>query len=135
MQQQLILNNQSNTVYDVLYEHFKDCRSFYLNVAFITFEALQLFVERLNNLNKLNIKGKVITSTYLNFNDPKAFKTLNKWDNIDLKVYQGDKGFHSKCYIFEYDDHYKVMIGSANLTASALKSNIEWNVEVISKKR
>ena len=42
-------------------------------------------------------------------------------------------GFHTKAYIFEYKDSYKVIIGSSNITQSALKSNIEWNVEIITK--
>ncbi|WP_300386586.1 DEAD/DEAH box helicase family protein, partial [Clostridium sp.] len=36
--------------------------------------------------------------------------------------------------IFENEDNYKIIIGSSNITQRALKSNIEWNVMVISKK-
>ena len=50
------------------------------------------------------------------------------------QVNQKTAGFHSKGYIFEYDDCYKILIGSANITQSALKSNIEWNLQIISKK-
>lgn len=52
-----------------------------------------------------------------------------------MKVFITDKeiGFHTKVYIFEYDDYYKVIIGSSNITQSALKSNIEWNVEILQK--
>ncbi|MFK9090706.1 phospholipase D-like domain-containing protein [Bacillus salipaludis] len=42
-------------------------------------------------------------------------------------------GFHTKAYIFEYRDRYKVIIGSSNITQSALQSNIEWIVEIITK--
>ena len=42
-------------------------------------------------------------------------------------------GFHTKVYIFENENSYKIIIGSSNITQSALKSNIEWNVKVISK--
>ncbi|MFV0562054.1 phospholipase D-like domain-containing protein [Malaciobacter mytili] len=43
-------------------------------------------------------------------------------------------GFHSKAYIFEFEEEYKIIVGSSNITASAFKSNIEWNLKVISKK-
>lgn len=132
----LILNKNESNVYQTLHSSIETCNKFYFNVAFINYSGLQLFVDCLSKLNERNIKGKVITSTYLNFSDPKALKKLFDFDNIEMKIYDDNKrkGFHSKAYIFEYDDYYKVIIGSANITASALKSNIEWNVEIISKK-
>lgn len=132
----LVLNNYENTVFNQIKSSLESCNRFYFNVAFINYSGLQLFVKLLDDLNHKGIKGKVITSTYLNFSDPKALKKLYSFDNVEMKVYDDvkNKGFHSKAYIFEYDDCYKVIIGSSNITASALKSNIEWNVEIISKK-
>lgn len=132
----LILNNQESTVFSVLKSSLESCKRFYFNVAFINFSGLQLFLKLLSDLEEKGIEGKVITSTYLNFSDPKALKRLNAFNNVNLKVYNDvkNKGFHSKAYIFEYEDSYKVIIRSSNITSSALKSNIEWNVEVISKK-
>ena len=132
----LVSNNQESTVFSELKSSLESCKRFYFNVAFINYGGLQLFLKLLTDLNDKGIEGKVITSTYLNFSDPKALKRLNTFNNVDLKVYNDvkNKGFHSKAYIFEYEDSYKVIIGSSNITASALKSNIEWNVEVISKK-
>lgn len=132
----LVLNNSTNTVYFELKKSLESCKKFYFNVAFISYSGIQLFLKILEELQDKKVNGKVITSTYLNFSDPKALKKLYSFDNIDMKVYNDvqKKGFHSKAYIFEYDDFYKVIIGSSNITASALKSNIEWNVEIISKK-
>lgn len=55
--------------------------------------------------------------------------------NIDMKIFIADreKGFHTKVYIFENENDYKIIIGSSNITQSALKSNIEWNVKIVSK--
>lgn len=132
----LILNNYDRNVFKELKDSLETCKQFYFNVAFINYGGLQLFVKLFDELNEKGIKGKVVTSTYLNFSDPKALKKLYNFHNIDMKVYNNvkKKGFHSKAYIFEYDDYYKVIIGSSNMTVSALKSNIEWNVEIISKK-
>lgn len=44
-----------------------------------------------------------------------------------------DNGFHSKGYIFEYDDSYEIIVGSSNITRFALLKNIEWNISLISK--
>ncbi len=132
----LILNNYESTVFQELKNSLETCKRFYFNVAFINYSGLQLFVRLLDELNQKGIRGKVITSTYLNFSDPKALKKLNSFENVDMKVYDDvkKKGFHSKAYLFEYEDCFKVIIGSSNITASALKSNIEWNVKVISKR-
>lgn len=132
----LILNNSETTVFRELKDSLETCKSFYFNVAFINYGGLQLFLSLLNELHEKNISGKVITSTYLNFSDPKALKKLFTFKNVELKVYDDIKsrGFHSKAYLFEYEDYYKIIIGSSNLTCSALKSNIEWNVKIISKK-
>lgn len=42
-------------------------------------------------------------------------------------------GFHTKGYIFGKGDNYKIIIGSSNLTHSALMWNKEWNVLISSK--
>ncbi|SDB83672.1 Superfamily II DNA or RNA helicase [Pelagirhabdus alkalitolerans] len=82
-------------------------------------------------------KGKIITSTYLNFTDAKSLEKIKTFENIDMKIFMTDEqqiGFHTKAYIFEYDDFYKIFIGSSNITQSAMKSNVEWNVEVVLKR-
>ena len=109
---------------------------FYFSVAFINFSGLQLLLDSFKELQEKGVKGKIITSTYLNFTEPKALDRVRKFENIDLKVFVTDneRGFHTKAYIFENEDDYKIIIGSSNITQRALKSNVEWNVMVISKK-
>ena len=104
-------------------------------MAFINFSGLQLLLDAFKEAEKKEVTGKIITSTYLNFTDAKALKKITGFYEFDLKVFVTDKeiGFHTKAYIFEYKDHFKVIIGSSNITQSALKSNIEWNVEVVAK--
>lgn len=131
----LIVNSEHGNLLRELVNSMEQCVSFYFSVAFINFSGLQLLLEPLKEAAKKGIKGKIITSTYLNFTDAKALEKIKGFDNINLKVFVTDKeiGFHTKAYIFEYEDSYKVIIGSSNITQSALKSNIEWNVEIVSK--
>ncbi len=133
----LITNNYISNFYNHIFTLLNSCNSFTFNVAFINFSGLQLLLDIFKVLEDKNIKGRILTSTYLNFTDPKALEKILEFKNIELKVYDSNelnKGFHSKAYIFEFDDEYKTIIGSSNITASAFKSNIEWNVETISKK-
>lgn len=131
----LVLNKGDDTVYRELVNSLKTCQRFYFNVAFISFSGLQLLLEELAKTQEREVKGKVVTSTYLNFTDPYAVRRLTEFNNIDVKVFVAQKnlGFHPKGYIFEYEDYFKILIGSANLTQSALKSNIEWNISLIAK--
>ncbi|RXJ85576.1 DUF3427 domain-containing protein [Arcobacter sp. CECT 8985] len=131
----LITNNRTDNFYNLLTTLFNSCKSFYINVAFVNYSGLQLLLDCLKKTQDNSVKGKVLTSTYLNFTEVKALKKLQEFNNIELKVFDSsDVGFHSKAYIFEYEDYYKIVIGSSNITASAFKSNIEWNLKVVSKK-
>lgn len=133
----LVTNNQITNFYNNITELLDNCESFYFNVAFINFSGIQLLLDSFKKLEEKNIKGKILTSTYLNFTQIKALEKIKKFKNIELKIYDcevSNIGFHSKSYIFEFKDDYKILIGSSNITASAFKSNIEWNVKTITKK-
>lgn len=135
MDQPRFITNSNESFYNEIVDSLNKSKAFFFSVAFISYSGLQLLLDVFKQLESKGIKGKVITSTYLNFTDPKSIKKLKQFSNIDTKVYivNSSKGFHTKGYIFEYEDHYKVIVGSSNLTQTALKSNIEWNVEVYSK--
>ncbi|MCG3671312.1 DEAD/DEAH box helicase [Aliarcobacter butzleri] len=133
----LVTNNEITNFFNNITELLDNCKSFYFNVAFINFSGIQLLLDSFKKLEEKNIKGKILTSTYLNFTQIKALEKIKKFKNIELKIYDcevSNIGFHSKSYIFEFKDDYKILIGSSNITASAFKSNIEWNVKTIAKK-
>ena len=132
---ELIINSKNTNLLNELKQSLKQCKSFYFSVAFINYSGLQLLLDTLKEVKNKGIKGKIITTTYLNFTEPKALEKIQEFDNIDMKIFIADRaiGFHTKVYIFENEDNYKIIIGSSNITQSALKSNIEWNVKVVSK--
>ncbi|MFW2577913.1 DEAD/DEAH box helicase [Aliarcobacter butzleri] len=133
----LVTNNEITNFFNNITELLDNCESFYFNVAFINFSGIQLLLDSFKKLEEKNIKGKILTSTYLNFTQIKALEKIKKFKNIELKIYDCEVtniGFHSKSYIFEFKDDYKILIGSSNITASAFKSNIEWNVKTVTKK-
>ena len=106
---------------------FKSCDSFELSIAFIADSGLAALKECFDYLRDHHIPGKIITSTYLGFNAPSMFKKLLKYNNIEIKIFEG-KVFHPKGYIFHKDNQTDIMIGSSNLTQSALAENQEWNL-------
>lgn len=129
IQPKLIYNDYKDNIkisheLDIL---FKECDTFDISVAFIAKSGLAALKQTLDYLRDHDKKGRIITSTYLGFNEPAMFKELFKYKNLDIRIYEG-KGFHPKGYIFKKNDDYKVMIGSSNLTQSALGENQEWNL-------
>ncbi len=129
----LIVNDYSkgNKVLNELISELNKCEEFFISVAFITSSGIIPLLETLKNLNRKGIKGKILTTDYLNFSEPKALKKLLEFPNIEIKLYSKEN-FHTKGYIFKYSDHYKLIVGSSNLTQSALTKNKEWNLKVSS---
>lgn len=125
----LLSNKGSDNVLNTLLQELNTCKSFIFSVAFITEGGLATLKTMLYELQKRGIKGRILTSTFLSFNHPKTFKELLKISNLEVRL-SSAKGFHSKGYIFEHDDYYSLIVGSSNLTDSALKANFEWNIYI-----
>lgn len=116
-------------------EELLHCDEFEISVAFITMGGITPLLQTLKELEEKNIPGKILTTNYLSFSEPKALKKLNELKNIELKMFDSDaanNGFHTKGYIFKKEEIYRIIIGSSNLTKTALTSNYEWNTKIIS---
>ncbi len=114
------------------------CESFQISVAFITMGGITPLLLTLKELERKNIKGEILTTNYLNFTAPEALKKLNELSNITLKMFDVEKAgeaFHTKGYIFKKDEIYRIIIGSSNMTKTALTSNREWNTKIISTEK
>ena len=97
---QLIINSKHNNLLNELKQSLKECKSFYFSVAFINFSGLQLLLDTLKEVEEKGVKGKIITTTYLNFTEPKALERIQEFENIDMKIFIADNkvGFHTKVY-------------------------------------
>src|SRR5699024_2072797 len=130
---ELLINDhkKSENVLNAITSELETCESFIFSVAFITESGLAMLKAILLDLKHKGIKGRILTSTYLYFNQPKIFRELQKISNVDVRL-TSLEGFHSKGYIFKEASHYSLIVGSSNLTAHALKVNYEWNVKLTS---
>lgn len=126
----------NGNLYKYIENGFEKAKGFCFSVAFINFAGVQIILDILKRSEKHNIKGKILTTNYLHFTELKSIEFLKRFKNIEVKFFDSDKmeGFHTKGYIFEYEDCYKAIVGSSNLTKSGLKSNIEWNTAVTTPK-
>ncbi|MEJ5918801.1 DEAD/DEAH box helicase [Corynebacterium sp. H78] len=122
---QLIANTPDVSMLGALHEELKRSDSFKFSIAFVSATGLALLKQAL-----LDFKGRgtIVTSRYLDFNHPDVFRELLLLDNVDVYIYDNPRaGFHAKGYVFEQTPLLTAIIGSSNLTDSALVSNQEWN--------
>lgn len=117
---------------NVLQQELLQCETFDFSVAFITQSGLNALKVQLADLHRRNIKGRLLTSTYLAFNAPAIFHSLLKIPNLEVRISE-TPGFHAKGYLFRQKTETSFVIGSSNLTLNALKQNYEWNVLLTSK--
>lgn len=121
-------NNGSNLLVELLQE-LQTCKRFYFAIAFITQSGLICLKECLKLLQEKNITGDILTTDYLYFNQPKALQELQQYPNLNIRIYTKEN-FHIKGYIFEQNDYYTLIVGSNNLTQTALKANKEWSLKI-----
>lgn len=128
-----IINDTKNKQFmlNVLQNELDSCEEFFFSVAFLTQAGLAALKTKLADLHTQGIKGKIVTSIYLAFNQPAVFEDLLKIPNIEVRISK-QQGFHSKGYLFKQQGFHSFIIGSSNLTISALKINYEWNVRLTS---
>lgn len=124
----LVLNSADTSVLRILREEIRRCRSFTFSVAFVSASAVAMLK---TDLLEFSGKGCIITSDYLAFNSPQAFAELLGLQDrgFDVRLHKSS-AFHPKGYIFQHEDTVSAMVGSANLTESALVRNHEWNLHV-----
>lgn len=76
---------------------------------------------------------KVLTGDYLYVTDPKALEKLLllEGDNIEIRLWQSDGvSFHPKSFIFKHKKNGALIVGSSNLSRSALIHGVEWNLRM-----
>ena len=134
---EFISNNYQNgkKVLSSLEYELLHCDAFSISVAFIKMSGIEPLLQVFKQLENRGVPGRILTTDYLTFSEPEAFDKLNTLNNIKLKMYQteGEKdGFHTKGYIFKDGKIYRIIVGSSNLTSSAITINQEWNTKLVS---
>ncbi|AZA11187.1 DUF3427 domain-containing protein [Corynebacterium gerontici] len=122
----LIANVDENVMLTAIKQELHRCTDFTFSVAFITPAALALLKE---SLLQFQGRGRIITSRYLDFNQPDVFRELLLLNNVEVFIHDDrDAGFHAKGYVFDAPDGITAIVGSSNLTDKALLKNHEWNL-------
>lgn len=112
------------------------CDSYFMSVAFITMDGITPLLETLKELDDKGVKGRILTTDYLAFSDPKALDKLDSLPSVELRMFNSHSagcGLHTKGYVFQRDGTYRIIIGSSNITARALTINREWNTKIVAE--
>ena len=131
--QHKLISNREEKIVSLIRRELESCDEFIISVAFITLGGVTMILEQLKDLEERDVKGKILTGDYLTFTQPKALKKLLEFKNIELKVLSDEK-FHAKGYFFRKGDIWTMIVGSSNLTQTALTVNFEWNLKINSLK-
>lgn len=88
-QSQFVSNNykEGRKVISSIEDELLSCEEFAISVAFITMGGITPLLQTLRELEQRGIPGKILTTDYLTFSDPKALRILASFKNIELKMY------------------------------------------------
>lgn len=143
MNSRFVTNYTDSSFLTTIQANLRECETFCFSVSFIKKAGLILLAKDISAAVERGAQGRVITSTYQNFTDIESLNfflrlaSANKnfdchLDDecfVDTKNYSTN-GFHTKGYIFEFEDRCEVVVGSSNITRYALLKNIEWDLIV-----
>ena len=142
MSNQFLTNYTETTFLAKIKDNLRHCNAFAFSVSFIKKAGLVLLYKDIEAAVERGANGRIITSTYQNFTDIESLKSFfalqSRCDNfvchLDYECFHDSGystlGYHSKGYIFDFEDHCEVIVGSSNITRYALLKNIEWDIVV-----
>jgi superfamily II DNA or RNA helicase/HKD family nuclease len=102
-------------------------------VSFIKTSGLRLVRDALLKLRDRGVPVRVITTTYMGATDKKAIDTLVNELGAEVRIdlLPVSNRLHAKAWMFKRESGYSTaLIGSSNMSYSALTSGSEWNVRL-----
>lgn len=105
-------------------------------VSFLMESGVKMLLEELENALQRGARIRILTGNYLGITQPSALYLIRRklGKQVDLRFYnEKNRSFHPKSYIFHYENHSEIYIGSSNISRSALTSGIEWNYRFSSR--
>ena len=103
-------------------------------VSFVMDSGVRLLQPHLQDLLDRNGALRLLTGDYLDVTDPAALRRLlDLPDSATLAVFDASRTvFHPKAWIFHFPDGSGVaVVGSSNLSESALRHGVEWNFRLV----
>jgi superfamily II DNA or RNA helicase len=102
-------------------------------VSFIKWSGLRLLIPAFEDLVRRNVAVRIITTSYMGASDADAVEWLARQSGFSVQVSfdTARTRLHAKAYHFVRNSGFSTAyIGSANMSAPAMTSGVEWTVKV-----
>ena len=131
----MFVHNQIDGVsnyHDAVTKQFRQAHRADLVIAYVQESGVSLLKKYIANTNR---EVRLVCSFDMEITDPLAVKQLMDM-GVTVKIYQAPRGtLHAKLWLFEYaSGEQSCLIGSANLSAAALRDNVEAGVLITSER-
>jgi HKD family nuclease len=124
----ILLDNFNTNLIETLRSCLRNCYECKIAVAYIRSSGLNPIINDFETILSKGGKVKILTSNQLGITEMEAIQSLLD-AGIEIKVYiNSTKTFHPKTYIFKGKIKNEYIIGSSNLSRSALFDDVEWNL-------
>lgn len=101
--------------------------------AFVMKSGVKLMLEDLKKAEERGCEIQLLVGDYLSITQPEALRMLvENLPTAQIRMFQSyGRSFHPKAYLFKGKDSQHVIVGSSNLSNSALTSGVEWNLQTV----
>lgn len=128
-----MISLHTQNLYKQLKKDIKNSSLIYILSSFIMKSGIDIIYDDLKYALSQGADIKVLTGDYLYVTDPKALEKLLhlKGENIEVRLWQSQgTSFHPKSFIFKHKEDGALIVGSSNMSRSALIQGIEWNLRM-----
>lgn len=122
---------------DALHAHLRPlidrASSVDLSVSFLMTSGVRLVLPHLQDLLDRGGSLRILTGDYLDVTEPAALRLVTDLEGArQVYIFRANAiPFHPKAWIFGFgDDTGALIVGSSNLSRSALTTGVEWNIRV-----
>ncbi|ASS90890.1 DEAD/DEAH box helicase family protein [Aeribacillus pallidus] len=111
-------------------EHIETSSTIYILTSFVMKSGVRLLKETLKKAAERGEDIKICAGDYLFVTQPEALRELiSIHPDIEVRLWRSrGVSFHPKAYLFENTTSGYFIVGSSNLSKSALTEGIEWNI-------
>ncbi|MDW0115027.1 DEAD/DEAH box helicase family protein [Sporosarcina saromensis] len=108
----------------------EDADTIYWMTAFLMKSGVREVLPMLKQAAARGADIKILTGDYLSITQPDALELLlEEVPSAELRLVEsGGTSFHPKAYLFKSPEQATVIVGSSNLSKSALTQGVEWNL-------
>lgn len=103
--------------------------------AFAMKSGVKLMLDTLKEAHARKADIQLLVGDYLSITQPDALEMLiEALPNAEIRLFKTyGQSFHPKAYLFRHENNQHVIVGSSNLSQSALTSGIEWSLHTVNE--